>query len=397
MSYAIARIAKLKKSNLGGSAMHTTRERNTPNADLEKENIRIIDTDSSKSLSELVIDKIDQNPQKRKIERRAVYAVEFVFTTSPDFFRPSEPNNGGFHQADKLYPWVDATKNFLDNEYGDRIVRAELHLDEMTPHIHAYFVPLDANGQLRCSHFFDGRHKLQKFQDSYHQAVKHLGLERGIRGSVAQHEHIKDFYHSVNEGKELELTPLNQSQIISKAVDRDRAVKQELEMEVTAQRLALQNEQLQKQVQLLQMQNQQFQIQIEKEKDLPLKSVARRLGLSENVLTANWEGCGQTLTIEGSNFYNSNQNEKIGSIELVKEIKNCGLDEALSWLGQNFGREGVERSIKANAETIACDLDIDYDLDLETETEMEMEIDQKTTPIPKKEKQLDNDLDFDFD
>lgn len=44
-------------------------------------------------------------------------------------------------------------------------------------------------------------------------------------------------------------------------------------MEVTAQRLALQNEQLQKQVQLLQMQNQQFQLQIEKEKDLPLKGL----------------------------------------------------------------------------------------------------------------------------
>ncbi len=193
------------------------------------------------------------------------------------------------------------------------------------------------------------------------------------------------------------LVLINQTQITNKAADRDRAVKQKLEMEVTAQRLALQNEQLQKQVQLLQMQNQQFQLQIEKEKDLPLKSVARRLGLSENTVTGDWKGCGQTLTIEGSNFYNSNQNEKIGSIELVKQIKNCGLDEALSWL-QNFGREGVERSIKANAETIACDLDIDYDLNLETE--MEMEIDQKATPIPKKEKQLDNDendLDFDFD
>lgn len=125
------------------------------------------------------------------------------------------------------------------------------------------------------------------------------------------------------------------------------------------------------------------------------KSVARRLGLSENVLTANWEGCGQTLTIEGSNFYNSNQNEKIGSIELVKEIKNCGLDEALSWLGQNFGREGVERSIKANAETIACEFDIDYDLNLETETEMEIE--QKAIPKKEKEKELENDLDFEFD
>lgn len=386
MPYAIARIAKLKKSSLGGSGSHTTRQRNTPNADLKKENIRIIDTDSSKSLSELVIDKIDQNPQKRKIERRAVYAVEFIFTTSPDFFRPSEPNNGGFHQADKLYPWVDATKKFLDNEYGDRIVRAELHLDEMTPHLHAYFVPLDANGQLRCSHFFDGRHKLQKFQDSYHQAVKHLGLERGIRGSVAQHEDIKDFYHTVNEGKELELTPLNQTQIISKAVDRDRAVKQKLEMEATAQRLALENEQLQKQIRLLQIENQQYRLRLEKEKDLPLESVARRLGLYENAANGLWEGFGQTLKIEGSNFYDLEQNQKTGSIELVKQVKDCDLDEALSWLGENFGREAVTGSIKSNAENIAHDIDLEHDPELETSPKPQ-------TQIKGNEAELDFELD----
>ena len=168
-SYAIARIAKLKQSNLGGSAMHTSRQRNTPNADLEKENIRIIDTDPSKDLNQLVLDKIAQHPQQRKIDRRAVYCVEFLLTASPQFFRPLNPNNGGYQQQEQLEPWTDASKQWLQKQYSDitigdvrsnRIVRAELHLDEMTPHIHAYFVPLDQHGQLRCHHFFDGRHKL---------------------------------------------------------------------------------------------------------------------------------------------------------------------------------------------------------------------------------------------
>ncbi len=353
MPYAIARIAKLKKSSLGGSAMHTARQRNTPNANLEKENIRIIDTDSNKNLSELVLDKIDQHPQKRKIERRAVYCVEFLLTTSPEFFRPNEPNNGGFHQDDKLYAWSNSSKQWLEKEYGDRIVRAELHLDEMTPHIHAYFVPLDKDGQLRCYHFFDGRYKLQKFQDSYHQAVKHLGLQRGIRGSVAQHEDIKDFYHIVREGKDLEITPLNENQITNKAADRDRAVKQKIEMEATAQRLALENQQLQKQIQLLQIQNQKFHATLEQEKDLPLESVAWNLGLSENKSNGTWEGHDQAITINGSNFYDSNQNENSGSIKLVTQVNNCNLSQALTWLEDRFGKEGMVRSFKANANIIA--------------------------------------------
>ena len=354
MPYAIARIAKLKKSSLGGSAMHTARQRNTPNANLEKENIRIIDTDSNKNLSELVLDKIDQHPQKRKIERRAVYCVEFLLTTSPEFFRPNEPNNGGFHQDDKLYAWSNSSKQWLEKEYGSRIVRAELHLDEMTPHIHAYFVPLDKDGQLRCYHFFDGRYKLQKFQDSYYQAVKHLGLQRGIRGSVAQHEDIKDFYQIVKEGKELEITPLNQNQITNKAADRDRAVKQKQEMEATAQRLALENQQLQKQIQQLQIQNQKFRATLEQEKDLPLESVAWHLGLSENKSNGTWEGYNHTITINGSNFHDSNQNQNSGSINLVMQVNNCKLNQALTWLEDRFGKEGMVRSFKANANIIAA-------------------------------------------
>ena len=355
MPYAIARIAKLKKSNLGGSGAHTTRERDTPNADPEKQNTRIIDTDPEKSLSELVLDKISQHPQNRRTRSDAVYCVEIIFTASPDFFRSNEPNNGGFYQEDKLHPWVDATKKFLDNKYGSLIVRAELHLDEMNPHIHAYCVTLDQNGQLRCNHFFGTRQKLQEFQDSYYQAVKHLGLERGIKGSVAQHEDIKNFYHTVNEGKELELTPLNKTQITNKAADRDRAVKQKLEMEATAQRLALENEQLQKQAQLLQTQNQQLrnQLEKEKEKDLPLDSVAWHLGMSENKSTGTWEGHNKTITVDSFSFHDQDQNRNTGSVNLVMQVNDYKLDQALAWIGDRFGKEGMAHAIKANADDIA--------------------------------------------
>ena len=89
--------------------------------------------------------------------------------------------------------WQQAVKQWLDNEYGDRIVRAELHLDEATPHIHAYLVTLDERGKLNCRGLFGGREKLSKFQDSYAEAMSSLGLERGIKGSRAKHTAVKQY------------------------------------------------------------------------------------------------------------------------------------------------------------------------------------------------------------
>ncbi len=45
---------------------------------------------------------------------------------------------------------------------------------------------------------FGGRHKLLALQDSYALAMKPLGLERGIRGSQAEHTAVKDYYTVVN-------------------------------------------------------------------------------------------------------------------------------------------------------------------------------------------------------
>ena len=145
MPYAVARIAKLKQSNLGGSGMHVSRERSTPNADRSKldENQTLIqNADRHLPLSEVVHTKIHSVEQRRKIRPDAVYAVEILLTASPEYFRPNDPSNYGDYQVDKLDAWAKASQDWLQQEYGDRIVRAELHLDEATPHIHADGVPL---------------------------------------------------------------------------------------------------------------------------------------------------------------------------------------------------------------------------------------------------------------
>jgi Plasmid recombination enzyme/Protein of unknown function (DUF3991) len=339
MAYAIARVKKLKRANIAGSAAHTSRQRETPNADPTKQNIRFIgNVDRDEKLEDLVLAKIGQYEQKRKIRTDAVYCVEILLTASPSYFRPLDPSAAGYYEEERLADWLSATQQWLEKEYGDcsnsctqasgahlneksssvgdcakhtavgdrtehtavgdglrptvgdrsphravsnRIVRAELHLDEVTPHIHAYFVPLDENGQLRCNHFFDGRQKMRDFQESYFAAVQHLGLERGIRGSVAKHQDIKDFYRIVEEGKDLN-SELTIAQMRAKAADRDRAVQSKSSMERTAKRLVKENESLRQRIKELEAEKEQLQQQAEQLSDLPLEDVAWQLGLDQD-------------------------------------------------------------------------------------------------------------------
>ena len=122
-----------------------------------------------------------------------------LLTASPEYFRPDDPSRAGYYEPEKLADFQQSVHSWLDNEYGDRIVRAELHLDESTPHVHAYLVPLDERGKLNCRGIFGGRQKLSQFQDSYANAMSPIGLERGIKGSKAKHTKIQHYYAAINQ------------------------------------------------------------------------------------------------------------------------------------------------------------------------------------------------------
>ena len=92
MAYAIARVKKLKRANIAGSAAHTSRQQETLNADPNQQNIRFIgNTDREEKLEDLVLANIGQYEQKRKIRTDAVYCVEILLTASPSYFRPLDP------------------------------------------------------------------------------------------------------------------------------------------------------------------------------------------------------------------------------------------------------------------------------------------------------------------
>lgn len=135
----------------------------------------------------------------------SVECVEFILSASPLFF---EPDREGKPDPKVLEGWVDANMNWMDKhtEEGLVFVKATLHLDEYTPHIHAVAVPLDPDDKLNCKHHFGGdRTRLSQWQTNYHSYVELIGLERGYEGSRATHHEVQDFYATMRDKIEIEV------------------------------------------------------------------------------------------------------------------------------------------------------------------------------------------------
>ncbi|MGK7952500.1 MAG: MobV family relaxase [Xenococcaceae cyanobacterium] len=346
MRNAIARIAKLNSGNINSSEQHTKRARETPNANPEIKNIRFIgqpETKDSPTLDSIVRQRIGE----QTIRKNAVLCVEMLLTASPEYFRPDEPSRAGYYQPKRLEDFQQAVHQWLDEQYGDRIVRAELHLDEATPHIHAYLVPLDERGKLNCRGLFGGREKMSKFQDSYAEALAPLGLERGIKGSRAKHTSVKQYYAAVN--KEPDLT-LDMTTIQHQLADRTRAIREKEALQRTAKALASEKEVLQQRLRDLEVRVHSQNRELEKWKtkytdlaskvrDLPLEKVAYELGLDPDPKDKHkWQNEGHIINITGSKFYDWKELKGGGgAIDLVMHVNNCDFKQSVAWLNDRFG------------------------------------------------------------
>ncbi|WP_373545532.1 MobV family relaxase [Chamaesiphon sp.] len=336
MPYAIARIAKLKQSNIGGSGMHVSRTRLTPNADRSKlvDNQTLIHNhDRDLPLSEVVQNKIHSVKQQRKIRTDAVHCVEILLTASPEYFRPDDPSQYGYYQADKLDNWRRVSQQWLQQEYGDRIVRAELHLDEATPHIHAYLVPTDEAGQLNCKKLFGGRAKMFAFQDSYAAATKHLGLERGVRDSQAEHTTVKEYYAVVNAASsELELE--NLQVLRTKAAAYEWMKREQIELEKRLKLLATQRD-------LIAMELQKTQ-----------ESIAAKAKIDRAIADQNPLLSIAQVAVE-LQLDSRELSPSMGIIDLVAATRTTNLGGALGWLNEKFGAAATAQLLTHSAQKIS--------------------------------------------
>lgn len=181
-NYAILRVAKLTSfGNIAASGQHNFRERVTENADAERTHLNQLDgaqntADLTKAISDLL-------PKKRR--KDAVICIEYMISASPEHFGENwrQTENYGADYFKDAIEWLE-TRHGKEN-----VVCKTVHLDESTPHLAAYVVPITADGRLAAKDFTGGRSVLAKMQTSFASEVgiKH-GLIRGVERSNAVHQ-----------------------------------------------------------------------------------------------------------------------------------------------------------------------------------------------------------------
>lgn len=196
MPYAIMRTKKLKSIGaVSRSAKHTFRSAPTPNADPAM-------TGRNRTVgakgSEQVLAALERTlPTKRR--KDAVLAIEYLITASPEAFK----RHGGKLDDTGSGYFADSLK-WLQQKHGkENVISATIHLDESTPHMVAYVIPMTADKRLSCREFLGGPEKLRAMQTDFHaKCGAPRGLERGVEGSKAKHEQVSAFYASMTAADE---------------------------------------------------------------------------------------------------------------------------------------------------------------------------------------------------
>lgn len=382
MAYAIARVAKVKSlGSLRGLARHHMRTAPTPNADPNApETIRVLvgGMDPEAEVKSRLPEKVRSN---------GVLAMEHMLTASPEYFRPDDPEKAGHYNKKRMEDWALRALDFLKERYGENLASAVLHLDEATPHIQAFVVPLRPDGKLDAATLF-GPEQLRDLQDRYAEKMAPLGLQRGVEGSRAKHESVKAFYGRINapepefplvtvpQPKPLrertfwERVPFTDSKLRYDQLEASiEAKKEKRRKEIAARNKAVEAE-LPNLIAKAKVVDQRRKADASREKvlsdmkrdaarvrEIPLESVMERLGCTRDPADPkkNWKTPAGRTTVTGSKFFNHDLDKGGGgAIDLVMQQLGCDYREAVSWLGGELGTDAAIGEAMARARSDAA-------------------------------------------
>lgn len=194
MAFAIMRCKKIKTAGgVASSLQHCFRERETHNADPERlsENKHGVADSVDSAMGKMR----ERLPEKRR--KDAVLMVEYMMTASPEWFAGATKED----QRD----FFNKSFSWLCDKYGrENVIVATIHNDETTPHMSAFVTPVTKDGRLSAKEFIGNKKKMSDDQTSYAEKVESLGLKRGIKGSNATHQTIRQYYELVNQNIEYE-------------------------------------------------------------------------------------------------------------------------------------------------------------------------------------------------
>lgn len=204
-NFAICRVEKRKTiAQVGRSEGHNLRELPTSHADKKAPAPKILF--GAKGLTAELKKVL---PEKRR--KDAVLAFEVLLTASAEWFEGKTPK--------QKKEWEQANVEFLKERFGTNLMQAVLHLDEQTPHIHAYCHTVREAGRMSYKDMLGSPELLRELQDDYAQAMKPFGLRRGLKGRKATHEETKKW--RAEQAREFFLPPPTEADV-PRATMQDR-------------------------------------------------------------------------------------------------------------------------------------------------------------------------------
>jgi hypothetical protein len=365
--FAIMRIAKVKQlSQIDAISKHMERDRETPNADPERTPLNERLAGSGDWRAD-VQSRLEVAPTIRK---NAVISIELLLGASPEWWTTGTEAE----QDRRRDAWRDLSTAWLRDTFGEQnLVAAVVHRDELVSHIHALVVPIDERGRLSAWHFIGGdRSRLSELQDSYAAKVAVLGLERGVRGSVATHEEVKRWYA---QGKEIarEVTKEVAAAIVinppQTVVDRPQEYARQQHDRVVATVAPRMEALAQRAAQLShQVERQELQITAMAQREQAAKAILAHLRQVDlgTVMTAlggepdrddrhKWHLGAEVIFIKGEQFDSAlRQRGGSGAIDLVMHARSgYGFNEAIVFLRDHLGPDVAVVAAARHAQTIA--------------------------------------------
>lgn len=200
MSFAVLHMQKMKASSLKGIENHNERlkeSRTNPDIDKSKTHLNIdFHKSDERTYYMRVKDRIQELNLPKAVRKDAVVAVGFVATSDKAFFDNLSP--------DQTNRFFKLTHDFLKERYGEKnVIASKLHLDEKTPHLHTYIVPVTSDGRLSAKDVFT-RSELKSLQTDYHKHMVSNGFDMEKGQSSRSHIDTAEFkkqtaYKELNE------------------------------------------------------------------------------------------------------------------------------------------------------------------------------------------------------
>lgn len=237
MSYAIARVIKVKSTAIGAMQYHNDRapgEHLNPDIDPTRTHLNYELHGEGCFLPRKYAAEVDERiaanrASGRKVRKDAVKLVEGIITASPEFFEGKS--------EEECRRFFEDAYEFVCAEMGaENVIHFTVHMDETTPHAHWGAVPIK-DGRLSWKAFFDGRGGLSAFQDRCFEKVgKPWGLDRGEKHSGRRYRETAEMKRDLEQ--EVEELREQKDELQDAVVSKEIEIEQ-LKSEVKRQRFTI--------------------------------------------------------------------------------------------------------------------------------------------------------------